>query len=446
MSPRPRARRPPGDEDPPALHVLILSTYYEPDVSANGALMASLAGRLREAGHTVTVVTSKPHFAPPDDAPAFRGVPWHRETGPGGSVYRLSVLRGPGENVRYDRLASYLSYSTLSPLAAARVPPPDVLFVPSPPITNGLLGDLLSRLRGVPFVYNVQDLMPDCFIQEEGGLEAGSLLAKVGYGIEGYVYRRAERVAVISRGFRDALLDKGVSPGKIDVIPNFVDTGFIRPVPKDNPFARSQGLVDRPVALFAGNLGKAQCLPNLVDAAERLDGRSDVLFLFVGEGQAKKALVEEVESRRLSNVRILPFQDREVLPDLYGTADVGLVSRCEGPSRTSVPSKVYSLMASGTAILASVARGSDTWRTVGRADAGRTVEPGDAGALASCLLELLEDPGERERLGANGRAHVREHNTPAVAAASYERTFRRAASGAGSPGGESDQRLFQTRT
>lgn len=410
------------------MRILLVSTYFRPDVASTGVLMTGLAEELASLGHDLTVVTSKPHYGNPalieED---FPGIPWHRKRAEDGTeVYRLSVYRPRSRGNTKERLVNYLSFEALASLRSLTVEKPDVVLIPSPPLLNGLIGDLVERFRGVPFVYNVQDIWPE-FVIRSGALARDSWLGRLSVRLEHYVYDAATKVVVISEGFRRILLEKGVPAFKLEVIPNFFDVEFLTPCEKDNEFARKHDLADRFVALFAGNVGHAQDLETVLRAAESLRDVEELLILIVGEGAGKPALEALAAEKGLENVRFLPFQDHEVLPELYGSADVGLVPLQDGFEQASVPSKVYSIMSSGTPVLASVPPGSDTWKLVESTGTGVTVASGDPWALREALVELSTASEDRERMGRAGREYMVEHRTPRRIAERYERVLGEAA-------------------
>jgi glycosyltransferase involved in cell wall biosynthesis len=184
---------------------------------------------------------------------------------------------------------------------------------------------------------------------------------------------------------------KGAEPCKVTVIHNWADCHGVAPGPRDNPFARQQGLVDRFVVLHAGNIGLSQNLEIVLHAAEQLREQPDVVFVFVGDGAKKKDLQEIAVRRDLRNVMFLPFQPRELMDQSYATADVSLVSLKRGLAGVIVPSKVYNVLASGRPCIAAVEQDCEVADIIHRHDCGFVVGPGDASALRARILELAAD-------------------------------------------------------
>jgi colanic acid biosynthesis glycosyl transferase WcaI len=405
--------------------VAIVSLYHHPDPAANSAIITRLAHDLAAVGHRITVISAFPHYDTNRIWPAYRGRLLQRESLSGVDVYRVWLYVPAHKASMPGRLLSYLSFNLLSTLVGLTVPRPDVILAPSPPLTIGLSAWLLGLLRRAPYVYNVQDIYPDIAVRL-GTLRDPRLIAFFSW-LERFIYARASAVAVISEGFRQNLLRKGVPAGKIALIPNSVDVDFVTPRVKDNPFARRKGLVERFVLLYAGNVGLSQGLEQVLAAARILSERKDLLFLIVGNGSAKAALEQEAVALGLHNVRFLPFQPREVVPDLYASADVCLVPLRKGVGYESLPSKALTIMAAGRPVVASVDPGSDAWTLVEEARCGLCTPPEDPQALAGAIRTLHADPALRQRLGRNGRAHVTQHYTPQAVARQYDALLTRVA-------------------
>jgi colanic acid biosynthesis glycosyl transferase WcaI len=206
------------------------------------------------------------------------------------------------------------------------------------------------------------------------------------------------------------------------VIPNFVDTERIRPAARENSYRTDHGLADRTVVMYAGNVGFSQSLDLVIDAAREFrTRRPDVVFVINGGGSARPDL--ERAAAGLDNLRFIDMQPIDRLPEVLAAADIHVVPLRTGLAWSSVPSKLYSILAAGRPLVASVDEGTEVARTVERAGAGLTVPPDDPAAFRAALERLLDDPGSRERMGASGRVFVEGWASPAAVAAQYEELF-----------------------
>ncbi len=212
-------------------------------------------------------------------------------------------------------------------------------------------------------------------------------------------------------------------PAKIRVIPNFIDTDWIRPGPRENAYRAANGLAGKRVVTYAGNVGLSQALDLVLSAAGSLADRPDVAFVINGGGAARADLQAEARSRGLDNVVFVDMQPKETLPAVLAAADIHVVPLKRGLAASSVPSKLYSVLAAGRPIVASVDGGTEVARTVERAGAGLAVEPEDAAAFTAAIVELLDHPDRAEAMGAAGRRFVESWASPAMVARAYEALF-----------------------
>jgi len=399
------------------MKILLLSTYFRPDVASTGVIMTKLSEEFAAQGHEVTVVTSVPHYDPGQSWPAYSKGVVHHERRDGMHIYRVRICAASDRASIAKRMVSYGSFSLLSALRSLLLPRHDIVLIPSPPLSNGILGDLVTRFRGTPFIYNVQDIWPDVAVRA-GILKSLSVINQF-KSMERYVYRRAAKIAVISEGFRQNLLAKGVPDHKISVIPNFIDTEFITPQKRLNSFSARYLLDDKFVVLFAGNMGFSQGLDTVIEAAKLLQGNQGIKFLMVGNGAARQEAERLCESARLGNVEFLPFQSHSDLPILYGAADVCLIPLKRGFTAESVPCKLLTIMSAGKPAIASVDPESETSKLIQKSGAGICVDPEDPPALAEAINRCYSDRALGCKLGNSARGYAEVHFRSAAIAQKY---------------------------
>lgn len=390
------------------MRVLILSLHFAPDTVSNAVVVTDVARELAARGHTVTVVSSMPYHQAHRIEAGYRGRLWKVGYHDQIRVVRTWLLLRGGKRDVGRRFLAYTTFNLTSTVAALFTGKHDVVITPSPPLTIGVSGWLVARMSGAKFIYNVQDIYPDAAAKL--GLLRSSWSLRFFRWLEHYVYARADAVSVISDDFRDNLLDKDVPSSKIKVIANPVDVDFIRPLPRSNAFAEEHNLVGKFVALYAGNIGLAQGLETLIEAA-RLTTNPVVQFVIVGNGAGLEATRCRAAELNLSNVRFLPFQPRQRVPELYASADIGIVLLRRGMGKSSTPSKVYSIMASGRPVLAAVDPCTEVWRLVERIGCGTCVPPEDPEALACALDRLSVEPSNTAALGERGRRYVENRHS-----------------------------------
>jgi len=237
---------------------------------------------------------------------------------------------------------------------------------------------------------------------------------------------RSSLVRILSNSFRPGLRKLGVSEEKMALVYDWVDTSLIRPLPRDNAFAREYGLTKRFIVLYAGNLGLSQGLENVLIAAEQMIDHHDIHFVFVGGGAGRDRLRALAEKKHLANVQFLPFQPRDRLPEVLASSDVSLVILRPGIGTGSLPSKTFSVMASARPLIVCIDEGSEAWKLVNRAEAGICMPPEHPERLAEAILTLRQDHNLRENFGKNGRIWAERHHSSQSAAEKFENLFSRA--------------------
>jgi colanic acid biosynthesis glycosyl transferase WcaI len=296
----------------------------------------------------------------------------------------------------------------------------------------GLAGWAIAKAHRVPFVFNIQDVFPDVAI-ELGAISSPKVIAVASW-LERETYLRADAVTVLSDDLKANVAAKiagrrgaAGDAGKIRVIPNFIDTDAIRPGPKENAYRREFGLEGKTVIMYAGNVGWSQSLDLVIAAATHLVDDPDVAFVINGGGVARPGL--EQAASALGNVHFVDMQPRERLSEVAAAADVHVIPLRSGLARSSVPSKLYTILASGRPVVASVDPGTEVARTVDGAGAGIAVAPDDPEAFTKALVRLIGDPDEAAAMGRRGRRFVERWASPAAVAASYEALFAELAAG-----------------
>lgn len=399
------------------MHVLIVVLHYKPDLGPSAPLFTMLSEGLVQRGHKVTVITAVPHYPSGQVSLAYRGRRIWRSSENGVEVIRVPLPSLNRSNLakRFLQLLCYQVFATWVGLGQQY----DVALVTNPALDGWLPFTSLGVLRRKPAVFSVFDVYPDVGITL-GIFRHKPVIAAVA-GLEHFCLSYADVVHILSESFRPGLLALGVSNGKMALIYPWVDTGLIRPLPRDNAFAQEHNLKDKFVVLYAGNLGLSQGLEHILTAAEQLACHQDIGFVLIGDGTVRESLMVQAEQRRLSNVQFLPFQPRDRLPEVLASADVSLVMLRRRIGTGSLPSKTFSILASGRPIVASVDEKNEIWSIVKRAEAGICVPPENPSELVSAILTLKQDKALRERLGQNGRIWAERYHSPQSAAEQIEK-------------------------
>ncbi|MCY3910940.1 MAG: glycosyltransferase family 4 protein [bacterium] len=410
------------------LRILVLCPHYVPDTAPTGEVMTAICERWTASGHRVEVITSLPWYRDHAVADGWSGRLVRTQREPWGRIRRWHPF--PADKRRLAaRAASFAGFTALvgvdAMMAAGRC---DVVFAMSPPLTLGAAGRAAAWRGRAPLVFNVQDVFPDAAV--DTGVLQSARVAAAASRLERWMYRRAAAVTVLSEGMAANVrgkLDPGIDPGKVVVIPNAADSDRITPSDRHNRYRTELGLGDteNTVVMYAGNLGHSQPLELVVSAAERFagQGRTDVHFVVNGDGVARSSVAAAAE--RLDTLHLVGWQPPERLGEVLAAADLHLVLLRAGLGTTSVPSKVYSVLAAGRPVLASVDRGSEVERLLDASGAGTTVDPEDVDAFCAAVARMADDPDGLVEMGLRGRAFAERAAGPQQMADLYLDLFRR---------------------
>jgi glycosyltransferase involved in cell wall biosynthesis len=410
---------------PKLVKIIILTEHFYPDIAATGQLLTELAFALRERGCEVVVFTAKPGYAAKNDVKRFE------------EYHDIRIIRCFRTRFNKNGLLGR-AFNTITFLCTVffrllfRESSVPLLIVSNPPLLP-LVGYLLNRLRGQPYVSLVHDVLPDKVVVM-GYLRPASLITRTWNAINRVILKHAAQVIALSEMMRDVLLTKMPMNGttashRVTVIHNWADDTFIRPMPKgENRFASAQKLTNRFVVLYSGNIGLSYDFDTVLETAARLQETS-ILFLFIGEGGQKSRLMDIVQKRRLTNVRFMPYLPWDELPFSLTAADVSLITIEKGLNGLAMPSKLYAIMASGRPIIAIVDDNSDTAQIIREAECGIIV-PQDrldaqarVDAMVDALMQYYTSPELCQRMGANGRRFFEQHFTLRRAADQYYSLF-----------------------
>lgn len=311
-------------------------------------------------------------------------------------INRFSMIR-EGKNP-IQRAFRYLACSFREYQLGTKVSNIELVYSSSTPPTQGMLSAMVAKKlskrygRKVPFVFNLQDVFPDSLVNA-GITKKGSLVWKIGRKIEDYTYRNADKIIVISEGFRRNIMAKGVPEDKIEVISNWVDLDAVVPIDRKSNVLFDELGIDRSqfIVLYAGNLGETQGAEVIIDAAKELKTEPNIQFVIFGGGARYLAIKDRVEKEKIGNVFITGLQPQERVSEVYSMGDVALITCKPGTGNAGLPSKTWSIMACNTTIIASFDTDSDLAEALEKSGAGICVEPGNAEDLAEAIKEVYED-------------------------------------------------------
>ena len=404
------------------MNILLISAYFPPDTGSAAHLFYELGTALVNMGHQVTVLTSFPSYHAQGDLSRYRGKRYMEEDVEGIRVVRVKVPQFP-RHIPAGRALWQFSLALSFSFAAFKISTPDVCLVYSPPLPLGYTAWFLKKRKGVPFILNVQDLFPKSAI--DLGILKNKALIKFFEAMERWIYRHSDLITVHSPLNRDHVVMKGGVPERVEVIPNWVDTNFVKPGSRKNGFREEWKLGDQFVVSFAGIMGYSQDLDVVIESACKLRYYSDIKFLLVGDGVKKESLKKKVISLKLNNVSFIPMQPRKRYPLVLQASDICLVTLKKNVLSPVVPSKLLSIMAAGRPVIACLPQEGDAPKIIKEAQCGYCLEAGDVEGLSRAIIDLYKNPVLRRKFGENGRRYAEKNFSLDICSQKYELVFKR---------------------
>ena len=389
------------------MKILYISQYFPPEMGAPAARAVELSRHWVAAGHDVTVLTGFPNHptgvVPREYRDKFRRLVV-REQKDGIHVVRSWLLPFPNRKA-YERILNYCSFCISAASTGIFLSRPNLVIATSPQLLVGLSGWCVARWKRVPFVFEVRDLWPESLTAV--GMGGGdSFLHHCLAMIAGFLYRRSDRVVVVTPAFEDYLVEHWRVPReKISVIENGVETQLFSP---DSATAvkRQLGAEGKFVVSYIGTIGMAHGLDTIIETAARLrHSNPEIVFLILGEGTEKASIVARAREHGLENVRFVDQRPREQIPAYICASDVCLVLLKKADLfKTVIPTKMLEFMSCARPVILGVE--GQAREILEEARGGLVIEPENSDALASAIRLLAANPEMAAQLGRNGREYV----------------------------------------
>lgn len=405
------------------MKLLYLPSYFYPEKAASSYLNDNRNAAFAKAGFHVVIYTPTPtRGLSNEEYKKFRNMYFELMYDGMVEVHRFRMYQ-EGRNP-FLRALRYFFVSLFQLWNGLRAKNIDLVYVASTPPTQGALAAIVKKLKHVPFVYNLQDIFPDSLVGT-GLAKKGGLLWKIGRVIENFTYRNADKIIVISEDFKRNIMAKGVPEEKIEVIYNWVDENAIVPVKEeDNDLFEEFGISrDKFRVVYAGNLGNAQNIEMIVEAARRLKGNAQIEFVIFGKGGLEDDIKQTKDKERLDNLKILPLQPYDRVAKVYGLGHVCIVACKPGLGGAAMPSKTWSIMSSGRAVLANFDEG-ELKEILEKNHCGAFTKAGDLEGFVSTIENLSQHPEQCAEMGANGRQFIMKNLTREVGTQKYVRVIK----------------------
>jgi colanic acid biosynthesis glycosyl transferase WcaI len=379
------------------MKLLVLNLYYPPDTSATAKMAAAFIEPLAQK-HNVILICGRPSYDPTDRRS------WRlsrTEQINDVRVIRVGSTDYPRTRMR-RRVFNYLSYVALS-VPRALFAQCDVVLAMTDPPFEGIVGAFVAMLKRKPFVYNIRDMYPDMAVG--GSIVKPGAMARVWEKLHRWALRRATRVIVLGEDMKSRIAAKGVSPDRIDIVRDGVETMSSSISTSASTFdadvIRAIRADFRFVLLHAGNLGFYGAWETLIAAAHELQN-DGVGLIFVGDG-AQRSRLQELAANS-PNIRFLPFFPSTKISSVLAAADAHVITIKRGLEGVVVPSKMYGILAAGRPIIAIAPKETDAAALGARENFGCSADPDAPEEVVAIVRSLLNDPTRLASMGAAARS------------------------------------------
>jgi glycosyltransferase involved in cell wall biosynthesis len=404
--------------------ILIHSIVFSPDGVSTAYLYNDIALGFRNAGYEVVVLTTTPHYNLIETA--LQKQPLNRKLF--GLFYEsdfdgIRVIHVPLKKYKSTivRISSFIYWHFLSLIIGLSIKKVDFILSPSPPLSIGLVSILIAKKNRAKFIYNVQEIYPDLLIKN-GALKSSIIIKSLKW-LEKFVYNHASAVITIDQKFYDQIVDRFNEKDKLKIVPNFVDTDLYKPLSHDvelpKPFKKDPRKVR---LLYAGNIGFYQDWEPILFAAKKLSD-TNIEFWIIGEGVKKEFLIREVEKHNLTNIKVLPYQDRELMPLINSFADIHFISISKEMEQEGFPSKVYTIMACSKPMIVITGENTPLYNFLKPLNCSILISNNRNEDFVYSITELANNESKKQELAQNGYDIIQQCYTKEKVVAQYINLF-----------------------
>lgn len=394
------------------MKILVLHQFYLEKSGGGGARFNEMTKVWGEQGHEVTVLAGMVNYITGKKPEKYKGKYFYtdRDFYKGVDVIRCHVSEAYNVNF-LGRLWAYFSFVFSSSYAGLFLAKKkyDVVIVSSPPLFVGITAYVLKLFRNIPFVFEIRDLWPESAI--DTGIVTSKPIIKFAYWFEGFIYKKASLINVLTPAFRDKLIkEKNIKPEKIIFIPNAADFSLAEELMTDfdaAEFRKEQGFEDKFVITYVGAHGVANHLIQVVDAAEKLQN-TNVIFQLIGSGMQKEMLQKEVRNRNLKNVIFVDPVPKDEVYQFILASDMGAsILQKNETFKTIYSNKTFDYMSCKKPILLLIDGVSR--ELVESANCGIYAEPENIGDIVEKVTWCIANQSKLPQMGINGFNHAKKH-------------------------------------
>lgn len=403
--------------------IIIHSIAFCPDGVSTAYLYNDIALKFKDNGYEVVVLTTTPHYNVLTEE--LKKHPLNRRLW--GLYYEsdyqgITVKHVPQKKFKRTllRIVGFVYWHLVTLILGLFEKNVDVILSPSPPLTLGFINIILGKLKRCKVIYNVQEIYPDLLI-ESGGLKSKGIISLF-KKLEKFVYNHSDAVTTIDRVFYDTIVNRFENKSKLSIISNFVDTSIYKPLSRESVKISSPYFpnTDALKLMYAGNIGHAQDWETFVDLAIKLK-EEKIEFFIIGEGVMRDYLNEKVGIHGLSNVHLIPYQPRELMPSLIAYSDIQFIFMSSKTDGQGFPSKVYTIMACAKPMLVCSGENTPIINFLKDKNCSYLIEEKNIDKKVDLLVKVLKsiDKQTIEDMGKRGMADISLNYSKEVVTTKY---------------------------
>lgn len=388
------------------MKILIVTQNFPPDIGGGAIRLSGYANYLTQFGHKVTVLCANPVYPRGKIFEGYKNKWFQKEEKDGYTIVRTWIWPVKPKSHPIKRIISYCSFVVSACFGSFRLPKPDIIISATPSLFSSFVSIFYKKVKKVKIILDITDLWPDLALAT-GFMKKGTLfsLAKI---VEHWIYKNVNYFTPNCEGVKKGLLKNGVKEENLTVISDCTDLEMF-PLDINNEYIKQRyNLENKFVVGYAGLLGFAQKIEDIILAAKELKNYQDIVFLIVGGGGLKAKAENMVKEFELNNVIFAGEQPRREIPFFITSFSVGLITLAANDLyRNSMPSKLYDCFAANVPAIVNLK--GVMWDVVKNAQAGLLAAENDPKDMANKILYLYYNPSEAKIMGNNGRAYAEEH-------------------------------------
>ena len=399
--------------------VLIHSIVFSPDGVSTAYLYNDIALGLVDNGFEVVILTTTPHYnviqSELENQPLSKKLLglYYLSFFNGMKVYHIPLKK---YKTTSRRIISFMFWHVASILLSLSIKKVDFVISPSPPLSIGFISLFIAKIKNAKAIYNVQEIYPDLLINQ-GELKS-RLIIMILKKLEKIIYNNSDAVVTIDQTFFNTILPRFRDSKKLHEIPNFVDTHLYKPLDRNKRLPSIFPVNDKMKILYAGNIGFFQDWEPMLYAAKELL-LDNVEFWIVGEGVQKKFLEKKVLDLKLTNVRLFPYQKRELIPIINNYADIHFIAVNKEMEQEGFPSKVYTIMACAKPLVVITGENTPLYNFLKDKNCALLISKDKNVNFTNALRTLSKEKELRYQLGINGYNEIIKNYSQEVIVSKY---------------------------